>query len=133
MVDRFQPATASTVRQIKYDQGLGSCRYLRRYKNISCAALGPDELRVIRVRLEFLPQPPYLYVDRPVIHFIVVQPRQVEQLIARQYALRGGQEGCEQIELTVGEWDCLASRRLQAAQAHVELPAGEAVGAHLGK
>src|SRR6185295_18366419 len=57
-------------------------------------------------------------------------PRKLEQLVAREDALRRRKERREDAEFAVGEIDRLAFRAFQLAQADIQLPAGEAVGAY---
>ena len=52
-----------------------------RCENISRAALGADELGPHGFRLELPPQASHLHVDRTVVYLVVVQAREVEQLI----------------------------------------------------
>ncbi len=58
-----------------------------------------------------------------------MQPRQIEQLIAREDALRGLAKGQQEVELAVAEWNLKALRVRQATRQRIELPACEAVGA----
>src|SRR6185503_8543160 len=103
----------------------------RGVEHVADAALGDDEARVRGVGLDLAPQAQDLHVDRAVVDLGVVQARKVEKLFAREDALRRRKESGEQAELALGELDGLALRAFQLAQPDVELPAAEAVGAHL--
>src|SRR5258706_29891 len=103
----------------------------RRAEHIPCAALGPDVLRLGRVRLDLAPQPEDLHVDRTIVNLSTMQPRKIEQLLARQHPLRRGAKRLQQVELAMGKLDPAALRRGQPAAAEVELPAGKAVSAPL--
>ena len=88
-----------------------------RCENISRAALGADELGPRGVRLELLPQASHLHVDRTVVDLVVVQAREVEQLITREHPLRRGEERRKQVELAVGQRDDLAVQVLSSGAA----------------
>src|SRR5262245_7731994 len=92
-------------------------------EDVARAALGDDERRMRRVGFDLAPQAQDLDVDRAVVDLGVVQPGHVEQLVARQHALRRGEERSEQAELALGQFDRLAGRALQLAQPDVQLPA----------
>lgn len=53
----------------------------RRDKHIAGAALGADDLGRALSGLDLPAQPRNLHVDRAVVHLVVVQPRQAEQLV----------------------------------------------------
>src|SRR5437764_1358396 len=65
-------------------------------------------------------------------HLGTVQPREFEQLLAREHALGRGAEALQQVEFAIGKLDAAALGRGEAAATQVELPAGEAVSAPLG-
>src|ERR687898_377959 len=73
----------------------------RRSEDVPDAALGADELGRFLARLDLLAQAADLYVDRAVVHLVVMQARKAEQLVAREHALRRGEERREQVELAV--------------------------------
>src|SRR6185503_2721963 len=104
----------------------------RHAEHVAGAALGPDEFRPGGVELDLAPQAQDLDVDGAIVDLRVVHPRKREQLVAREDALRRRKERREDAEFAVGEIDRLAFRAFQLAQADIQLPAGEAVGAHLG-
>src|SRR5262249_24843931 len=99
--------------------------------NVPYAALGDDEAGMRRVGLDLAPQAQDLHVDGAVVDLGVVQAREVQELLAREDALRRREERGEQAKLALGELDRLAFRASQLAQADVQLPAAEAVGPHL--
>src|SRR6266850_6046677 len=103
----------------------------RHAEDVAGAALGLDVLRLDRVRLDLAPQPEDLPVDRAIVDLGAVQPRKIEQLLARQHPQRRCAERLQQVELAVGELDTLAVGRGEPAAADIELPAGEAIGAPL--
>src|SRR5580765_6360857 len=72
-----------------------------RGEDVSGAPLRADELRLRALRLDLAAQAADLHVDRAVVDLVVVQARQLEQLLARQHALRGREEGDQQVELAV--------------------------------
>src|SRR5438128_11881609 len=80
----------------------------RRHEDVAGPALGDDELRARRIDLDLAAQAHDLHVDRAVVHLRVVQPREVQELVARQHALRGAAERGEQAELAVAELELAA-------------------------
>src|SRR5439155_10077521 len=98
-----------------------------RGEDVAGAALGADERRLALVGLDLPAQPPDLDVDGAVVDLVVVQAGQAEELVARQHPLRGREERGQEVEFVVGQADHRAAGRGEAPQAHVELPAGEAV------
>src|SRR5258706_4429518 len=99
-------------------------------ENVACAPFGENKAGSRSLRLELPPQAAHLDVDRAVVHLVVVQPRLAEQLVARQDALRLGEERREQVELVVGERHDPAPRGDEPAQPHVQLPAREPLNAY---
>jgi hypothetical protein len=69
-------------------------------------------------------------VDRAVVDFIVVHAAGIEQLIARENLLRGGEQGGEQVEFAVRQVN-VARIALEPAGSQVELEFGESIGANL--
>src|SRR5882762_9052015 len=100
-------------------------------EDVARTALGPDVLRLRRVRLDLAPQPEDLHIDRAIVNLGAVQAREIEQLLARQHPLRRCAERLQQVQLAVAEIDAATLGRSQPAAAEVELPAGEAIGAPL--
>jgi len=98
-------------------------------EDVSGDPLRPYERRSAALRFDLPAQASHLKVDGPVVYLVVVQPRSIEQLLAREDALRRAQERNEEIELAVGSRDDVALRRFQPAQSHVQLPSTEAVRA----
>src|SRR5256885_4172197 len=86
------------------------------------AAFGPDVARLRGIDLELAPQAHDLRVDGSVVDIVAVQPRHVDELVARQNAMRRRKEYDEQTELAVRELDVTAVRRLQPPCVQVELP-----------
>ena len=72
-------------------------------EHISRAAFGPDVARLRETGLELAPQAHDLCVDGSVVDIVVVQPRHVEELVARQNVMRRTEENDEQTELAVRE------------------------------
>src|SRR5258706_1754149 len=97
----------------------------RHGEDVAGAALGGDVLRAHRIVLDLAPEPEDLPVDRAIEDLGAVQPRQVEQLLARQHPLWRRAASLQQVEQTVGELDAASLGRGQPAAAEVELPAGE--------
>src|SRR4029077_13145075 len=60
------------------DRFLADCFY-RCSKNVSRASFGANQLRPRALGADFLAQAADLYVDRPVVHLVVVEARGVEQ------------------------------------------------------
>src|SRR5467141_1903023 len=100
-------------------------------EDIAGTALGPDVLRLRRVRLDLAPQPEDLHIDRAIVNLGAVQAREIEQLLARQHPLRRCAERLQQVYLAVAEIDAATLGRSQPAAAEVELPASKAIGAPL--
>src|SRR6266446_10809642 len=100
-------------------------------EDIAGAALGPDVLRLRRVRLDLAPQPEDLHIDRAIVNLGAIQPREIEQLLARQHPLRRCAKRLQQVQLAVAEIDAATLGRAEPAAAQVELPAGKAIGAPL--
>src|SRR5437763_8857224 len=98
---------------------------------ISRAALGEDELRLRRIRLDLAPEPQHLNVDRPIVDLVVVHAAGIQELLAGEDSLRGGQERRQQVELAVGQIDVAPVGALQPPGAKVELEAVEPISAHL--
>src|SRR4029077_3028304 len=97
--------------------------------DVAGAALGPDQ-RLLRVLdLDLSAQAPYLDIDCAIVNHVVVQTLLAQQLVATKDSLRRREEDDKQVELTVGERDRRALRRLKPAQPNVELPARESVSA----
>src|SRR5216684_775628 len=115
-----------------YDRNTALLQYFDRHaEDVAHAALGADVLRPGRVGLDLPPQPEDLHVDRAVVDLGAVEPRQIEQLLAREHPLRRGAQRLQQVELAQAELDALAFGRDQPASAQVELPAGETISAAL--
>src|SRR3954469_7635026 len=106
----------------------GLDRFYWRVEVVAGAALRSDERRLVGAVLDLSTQAQDLHVDRTVVD-IVVEAAGFEQLVAREDATRGLQEGHEQRVFAVGQLDVAAVRRFQLARAGVELPALEAEGA----
>jgi len=47
--------------------------------------------------LDLAPQPEHLHVDRAIVNLRAVQPREIEQLLARQHPLRRCAERVQQV------------------------------------
>src|SRR5215831_3059403 len=105
-------------------------RFDRCCENVSSAALSADQLLSIALDLNRPAQPSHLHIDGAVVHFVVVQPRKLEQLLARKDTFWRCQKGDQQVELTVGHRERLAVRRFQPTQSDVELPSREAIRAN---
>src|SRR5882724_10042823 len=90
--------------------------------------LADDLYGGVLVGLDFPAQPADLHVDRAVVDLVVVQPREAEELVARQHVPRRGKEGGEEVELVIGERDVIAVWSAQAPQPYVQLESGEAIG-----
>src|SRR5262245_8231664 len=73
----------------------------RDIEHVTGAALGPDVRGPLGIRLDLAPQPEDLHVDRAVVDLRAVEPREVEQLIAREDAPRRRAECLQQAELAV--------------------------------
>src|SRR5260370_14534436 len=115
-----------------YDRNTALLQYFDRHaEDVAHAALGADVLRPGRVGLDLPPQPEDLHVDRAVVDLRAVEPREIEQLLAREHALRRRAQRLQPVELAQAELDALAFGRDQPATAQVELPAGETIGAAL--
>src|SRR5882762_3538118 len=100
-------------------------------EDVARTALGPDVLRLRRVRLDLAPQPEDLHIDRAIVNLGAVQAREIEQLLARQHPLRRCAERLQQVQLAVAEIDAATLGRSQPAAAEVELPPSKAIGAPL--
>ena len=87
---------------------------------ISRAALGEDELRLRRIRLDLAPEPQHLNVDRPIVDLVVVHAAGIQELLAGEDSLRGSQERRQQVELPVGQIDVAPVGALQPPRAKVE-------------
>jgi tripartite-type tricarboxylate transporter receptor subunit TctC len=98
-------------------------------EQVSGAALGPDIARLRRIALDLAAQAQDLHVDGAVVDLVVVQPRQVEELVAGQDPVRGAQQDHEQAELAVGKRHGAAVGGDKTARIEIELPAVEPVGA----
>src|SRR5688500_8819389 len=98
-------------------------------EEIAGAALGADVARLGGVFLDLAAQAHDLHVDRAVVDLVVVQPRKVEQLVAREDALRRAEQHDEQAEFAVRERHLAAVAGREAPGVQVELPAVEAIGA----
>ena len=67
-------------------------------EQITGAALRPDVLRLARIGLDLAPQPEDLDIDGAVVHLGAMEPREVEQLLAREHPARRGAERLQQTE-----------------------------------
>src|SRR5919197_3920397 len=103
--------------------------FYRDAEDVARTALGLDVARLGRIALDLAPQAQDLDVDRAVVDLVVVQPREVEELVARKDAVRRAEHHHEQAEFAVGERHGAAVRTGQAPQVEVQLPAVEAIGA----
>src|SRR6266550_191807 len=97
-------------------------------EHVSRAAFGPDVLRLRGTGLELAPQAHDLLVDGSVVDIVAVQPRHVDELVARQNAMRRTKENDEQTELAVRELDQTAVGRLEPTGVEIELPSIETIG-----
>src|SRR5581483_1769611 len=107
------------------DDGVSVHGFDRDAENVACAALGLDVARVARIALDLASQAQDLHVDRAVEHLVVVQAREVEQLVARENPVRRAEQHDEQAEFAVGERHGLPVRTAEAPKVEVELPAVE--------
>ena len=73
----------------------GSHRLHGDVEEVARAALGADECGLVGLLLDLAAQPQDLHVDRAVVD-VVVQAARLEQLVAREHALRRAQEGDQQ-------------------------------------
>ena len=64
-------------------------------KDIADAAFGLDDARHLRVCLQFAPQPQDLNIDAA-IEDVFVEPRRLQQILARKRSLRRIEEGQQQ-------------------------------------
>src|SRR6266550_1849762 len=97
-------------------------------EDVSRAAFGPDVLQLRGTGLELAPQAHDLRVDGSVVDIVAVQPRHVDELVARQNAMRRTKENDEQTELAVRELDVTAVGRLEPTGVEIELPSIETIG-----
>src|SRR5262245_65461196 len=73
----------------------------RNAEDVTHAALGADVARSSRVELDLAAQAHDLHVDGTVVHLIAVQPREIQQLIAAEDAVRSAEQHHEQTELAL--------------------------------
>src|SRR5437867_9342937 len=90
-----------------------------RREDVPCTSFGADQRRSRTLRLDLPAKTAYLHVNRAVIHLVVVKARQLEQLLSRKYALRGGQKSNQKIELAVRRRNRFPLRRPQPSQPDV--------------
>src|SRR2546425_6787316 len=98
-------------------------------EQVTGAPFRADVARLRRILLDLAAQSHDLHVHRAVVDLVVVKPRQVEELVARENAAGRAEQHHQQAELAVAERHRLACGAQQAPGVQVELPAIEAVGA----
>src|SRR5690242_1217896 len=96
-------------------------------EQIPDATLGDDVARLRRIGFDLAPQPEDLDIDRAIVDFGTVQPREIEKLIAREHALRRRAKSLQQAELSVGELDSPSVPAKQSTRAQIELPPFESI------
>src|SRR5262249_14842647 len=103
-----------------------SCDLHPRGEHVAVTADGHDHARRLRIIRELSADAAHLHIDASVEGSRIAAAREVEELVAGEYALRMFGEGDEQFDLAGSETDEHALRRLQPAAPEVELPAGKA-------
>ena len=83
--------------------------HLRR-EHVAGAALGTDQLRRRGIDLDLATQAQDLHIDRAVVDLLAVQPRHLEELVARQHALGFLAQREQQVDLPIAELDALSDR-----------------------
>src|ERR1700691_179283 len=83
------------------------------------------------IGFNFTAQPQYLNVDRTIVDFVVVNAARLEQLVARQNALRSAKQRGQQIELAVGQDELPAIAAFEASRAQVKFELAESVSPNL--
>jgi hypothetical protein len=96
-----------------------------RRENITRAAHGLDQARMLGIGLDLPAQPRDQIVYGPVERRPVLAFQQVHDVIARQHAVRPFDEGFEKVELAGGEIAGFAGRANQTPAADIEDPALE--------
>src|SRR5512134_1785140 len=99
-------------------------------EHVTDAALGADIAGVALLGLDLAAEPHDLDVDRAVVHLVVVEPREIEQLVAAEDAVRSAEQHDEQAELAPAEDDRAAVRRGEPPRVEIELPTVKAIGAY---
>src|SRR5688572_6311894 len=82
----------------------------RRGEDVPRAAFGAYKRRLALIWLDLLAKPADLNVDGSIVDFVVMQPRQAEELVAREDPLWRGEERGEEVEFVVGESHQRAAR-----------------------
>src|SRR2546429_2006606 len=80
-----------------------------------------DEPGLRGIGFKLAAQPGHLNVDRAVIHLVVVHATRLEELVAREDPLRGGEQGGEQVELAIRQINGSPVAVLEAPRSQVEL------------
>src|SRR4029077_14931332 len=101
-----------------------------RYRDaVAHAAFGEDDLRFGRIALDLATQSQDLHVDRPIVDLVVVAAAELDQLVAADDPIGGGEQGRKQIEFPVAEGHLAAVVRGQTPGAQIQLPSGNPVSA----
>jgi hypothetical protein len=95
-------------------------------KNVTAAAHGLDQFRLLRVRLDLAAQTTYLHVDASVERSLGASMGEIEELVPVEHPLRVLGEGDQEIKLAGTQIDDQPLGRLEAPEAQVEPPAAEA-------
>src|SRR3989442_329789 len=93
-------------------------------ERIAHPAFRDDEPGLRRIHLNLAAQPGHLNVDRAVVDLVVVHTTRLEELVARQDALRGTEQRGKQVELAVGQINGSPVAVLEAPRSQVELEFG---------
>src|SRR6201991_5298802 len=89
---------------------------------------GADQFRRAGVVAELTPQATYLHVDTAIESLVTVATGEIDQLLAREHALRMFDESEQQVEFAAGQRYQRVVRRAQLAPGHVQVPAGKTDG-----